>query len=98
MASAVTFLVAEILDLGVYRRLRRRGLITAALGSNLASTIVDSILFLSLAFGASQAFPGSVGMSIGKLEASVMTLIAVTAMARFTLSVTHRRRPEQIAN
>ncbi len=97
VASAVTFLVAEVLDLGVYRRLRRRGLIAAALGSNLASTIVDSILFLSLAFGVSQAFSGSVGMSIGKLEASVLTLAAVTAMARFTVSVTHRRRPALIA-
>jgi uncharacterized PurR-regulated membrane protein YhhQ (DUF165 family) len=54
-ASGVTFLVAEILDLGVYRRLRRRGLIAAALGSNFASTIVVSILFLSIAFGVSQA-------------------------------------------
>jgi hypothetical protein len=36
-------------------------------------------------------------MSIGKLEASVLTLIAVIAMARFTVSATHRRRSELIA-
>jgi uncharacterized PurR-regulated membrane protein YhhQ (DUF165 family) len=94
VASIMTFLAAEILDLGVYRRLRRRGFTVAALGSNAVSTVVDSILFLTLAFGVSQAVTGSLGMTVGKLEASILTLVAVAAGARLTMVLTHSRRPE----
>lgn len=77
VASIVTFLTAEAADLAVYSRLRRRGYATAVLGSNLVSTIVDSMLFLTLAFGATVAASGAAGMTVGKLEASVVTLAVV---------------------
>ncbi|WP_237743206.1 VUT family protein [Mycobacteroides abscessus] len=81
-ASVVTFLAAEAADLAVYSWLRRRGYITAVLGSNLVSAVLDSLLFLALAFGVSQAAAGAAGMTVGKLEASAATLIAVSAVLR----------------
>lgn len=49
LASGVAFLLAELADLAVYQPLRRRGLVRAALASNLAGSIVDSIAFLAIA-------------------------------------------------
>ncbi|WP_020099417.1 VUT family protein [Mycobacterium sp. 360MFTsu5.1] len=84
-ASIGTFLAAETADLGVYARLRRRGYTTAVLASNVVSALVDSILFLALAFGLSQAASGAVGMTAGKLEASVATLVVIGAAARLVV-------------
>ncbi|TMS50413.1 VUT family protein [Mycobacterium sp. DBP42] len=81
VASITTFLAAETADLAVYNRLRRREYTTAVLGSNLISAAVDSTLFLAIAFGFTQVATGSVGMTVGKLEASIITLFTV-GMAR----------------
>lgn len=94
VASIMTFLTAEILDLGVYRGLRRRGFTVAVLCSNAVSTVVDSILFLTLAFGVTQALTGSLGMTVGKLEASILTLVAIALGARFTMVLAQSRRSE----
>ncbi len=82
VASMTTFLAAETADLAVYSRLRSRGYTTAVFGSNVVSAAVDSILFLALAFGFAQVATGSVGMTVGKLEASVITLLAVGMVGR----------------
>jgi uncharacterized PurR-regulated membrane protein YhhQ (DUF165 family) len=47
-AAGAAFLLAELLDLGVYAPLRRRGLIAAALASSVVGSAVDSVLFLWL--------------------------------------------------
>ncbi|MBN7300816.1 VUT family protein [Mycobacteroides abscessus subsp. bolletii] len=93
VASIVTFLAAEAADLAVYSRLRRRGYVTAVLGSNLVSALVDSMMFLTLAFGAAVAVSGAAGMTVGKLEASVVTLAVVgvaTGLARMISSPSER--------
>src|SRR3546814_1158042 len=51
VASAVAFLLSEFIDLAVYTPLQRRGLILAAVASSLVGLVVDSIVFLGLAFG-----------------------------------------------
>lgn len=84
LASVITFLAAETADLAVYSRLRSHGYSTAVLGSNVTSATIDSILFLALAFGISQAAVGTLGMTVGKLEASLVTLIAIAALARLS--------------
>lgn len=63
LASGVTFLVAETLDLMVYTPLQKNHLILAVIGSNAVGIIADSIIFLSLAFG-SLAFLN--GQIVGK--------------------------------
>lgn len=73
-ASAWAFLASEMLDFLVYEPLRKRGLVKAVAASNAAGLIVDSMLFLWLAFDSFQYLPGQV---FGK---AVMTLLAIAAM------------------
>lgn len=49
VASGVAFVGAELVDLVVYERARRRGFATAALASNAVSAPLDSLVFLWLA-------------------------------------------------
>jgi hypothetical protein len=74
-ASAVAFAVAETMDFVVYEPLRRRGLLVAILASNAVGLLVDSLLFLHLAFGSLNYLPGQI---LGK---TWMTLAAVIVLA-----------------
>lgn len=71
LASGTAFLLSEMLDLAVYTPLQRRNLIGAVVASNLAGLVVDSIVFLTLAFGSLEFLPGQI---IGK---ALMTLAAL---------------------
>lgn len=73
-ASGVAFLVSEILDLGVYRGLRNLGWSVAALGSSYAGALVDSLLFLWLAFGSLAFLPGQFAGKV--LTITVFVLVA----------------------
>lgn len=64
LASAVAFLVSEAADLAVYTPLQRRGLLLAVAASSLVGLVVDSVLFLWLAFGSLDYLAGQV---VGKL-------------------------------
>lgn len=78
LASAVAFLFSELVDMAVYTPLRRRGYVRAALASNVVGSIVDTLLFLTIAgFGLS---PLSVtGQLVGKfwVTAVVVGLVVV---------------------
>src|SRR3546814_38735 len=74
VASAVAFLLSEFIDLAVYTPLQRRGLILAAVASSLVGLVVDSIVFLGLAFGSLEFLAGQV---IGK---AWMVLFAVPVL------------------
>lgn len=63
VASAAAFLLSEFADLAVYTPLQRRGLIRAAVASSLVGLVVDSLVFLWLAFGNLDFLAGQV---IGK--------------------------------
>lgn len=66
-ASALAFLLSELLDFAVYDRLRSRGMPIAVLASGLAGAVADSLLFSWLAFGAVTWAPGLI---VAKLYAS----------------------------
>jgi queuosine precursor transporter len=51
VASAAAFLLSEFADLAVYTPLQRRRLVLAVLASSLAGLVIDSVVFLYLAFG-----------------------------------------------
>jgi uncharacterized PurR-regulated membrane protein YhhQ (DUF165 family) len=68
LASVAAFALAELADTAVYEPLRRRGMALAVLGSGIAGAVVDSVLFLSLAFGSLDFLAGQV---VGKLWAAV---------------------------
>lgn len=74
IASAVAFLTSEFVDLAVYTPLQRRRLLLAVLLSSLVGLVVDSAVFLYLAFGSLAYLPGQI---IGK---AWMVLLALPAI------------------
>ncbi|CPU63360.1 conserved hypothetical integral membrane protein [Mycobacteroides abscessus] len=82
LASAATFLIAEAADWLVYARLRRKGRIAAVLASNTVSSVVDSAVFLTLAFGGLPTLVMTLGMAVGKFFASALTLMPVAVAAK----------------
>ena len=83
-ASAAAYLISEFADLAVYTPLQERRFVTAVVVSSIVGLIVDSIVFLWLAFGSLEFLTGQV---VGK---AWMVLLAVP----FILYL--RRRDEQI--
>jgi len=76
-ASGVAFLVSELADFAVYTPLRERALTAAVVASNVVGLVMDSALFLSLAFGSLDFLAGQV---VGK---GWMTLLAITVLWGF---------------
>jgi uncharacterized PurR-regulated membrane protein YhhQ (DUF165 family) len=74
LASGAAFLASELADAAVYEPLRRRGRMLALAASNVAGLVVDSALFLWLAFGSLDFLVGQV---VGKLW---MTALAVALL------------------
>ncbi|HEX7390234.1 MAG TPA: VUT family protein [Acidiphilium sp.] len=64
LASAVAFLSSELADFAIYTPLQRRGLTRAVLASSGVGIVIDSLVFLTLAFGSLALLPGQI---IGKL-------------------------------
>lgn len=77
VASVAAFLLSEITDLAVFTPLQKRGLVTAAVISSIAGLVVDSIVFLWLAFGSLQFLAGQI---VGK---ALMVLIAIPVLIWF---------------
>ena len=74
LASATAFFLAEMADWAVYSPLRRKGWIVAVAASNSIGLLVDSIIFLSLAFGSLAFLEGQI---LGK---AYMTLLAIAIL------------------
>jgi len=60
VASATAFLLSEFADLAVYTPLARRRLVVAVIASSCAGLVVDSIVFLWLAFGSLEFLAGQI--------------------------------------
>jgi uncharacterized PurR-regulated membrane protein YhhQ (DUF165 family) len=60
LASGVAFLLSEFADLAVYTPLARRRLVTAVVLSSVVGLVVDSIIFLWLAFGSLDFLAGQI--------------------------------------
>jgi uncharacterized PurR-regulated membrane protein YhhQ (DUF165 family) len=60
VASAAAFLISELADFAVYTPLARRRLLTAVIASSAVGLVVDSIVFLWLAFGSLDFLLGQV--------------------------------------
>lgn len=75
LASGAAFLFSELADFVVYTPLRQHHWLGAVLASNTVGLIVDSVLFLSLAFGSLQFLAGQV---VGK---GWMTVLAVVLLS-----------------
>jgi uncharacterized PurR-regulated membrane protein YhhQ (DUF165 family) len=84
VASTAAFLLSEFADFAVYTPLARRRLVLAVFASSLAGLVVDSVVFLWLAFGSLDFLAGQV---VGKLW---MVLLAMPLIAYL------RRRDERL--
>ncbi len=74
-ASATAFLISEFADLAVYTPLARRGLVVAVVASGVVGLVVDSVVFLWLAFGSLDFLAGQI---VGK---AWMVLLSIPFVA-----------------
>ncbi len=84
LASGVAFLLSEFADLAVYTPLARRRLVAAVVASGVTGLVIDSIVFLWLAFGSLDFLAGQV---VGK---GWMVLLSIPFVAWL------RRRDERL--
>ena len=84
MASVAAFTLSELADFAVYTPLQRRRFVTAVVASGIAGLVVDSVVFLHLAFGNLDFLAGQI---LGK---TWMILLALPLMHLL------RRRDERL--
>jgi hypothetical protein len=87
VASGVAFALSELADTAVYTPLRNRGWTRAVIASNLVGAVVDTVVFLWIAFGWAAVTGGLTGQVVGKLWATLAFVGVMNAV-----SVWHRNR------
>lgn len=95
VASAIAFLVSELADMAVYAPLRARRLYLALLLSGLIGSVVDSAVFLSLAFGSLDFIAGQI---VGKLWMTGFAAAGLWAYRRADDQVIARQSQSQEGN
>ena len=100
VASGLAFLAAQLLDLGVFSLLRRRVWWVAPFVSTLIGSVLDSVLFFTIAFAGFLAFPASWGdvawaqeatglgpywVALGVADWGVKVSVALLALVPFRL-------------
>jgi queuosine precursor transporter len=83
VASAAAFLTSELMDLAVFTPLHRRSWLGAVIASNTVGLVVDSIVFLTLAFGSLQFLAGQV---VGKAWVTAATVVLIVGGRRALLA------------
>jgi uncharacterized PurR-regulated membrane protein YhhQ (DUF165 family) len=79
IASGSAFLLSELSDFAVYTPLQRRRLVAAVILSSAVGLVVDSIVFLGLAFGNLAFLPGQV---VGKSWAVLFSIPLIRLLRR----------------
>lgn len=79
VASGVAFLLSELADFAVYTPLQRRGLVLAVVASSMVGLVVDSVVFLTLAFHSLDFLAGQV---VGKAWAVLISIPLVRGLRR----------------
>ena len=83
LASGVAFMASELADWSVYAPLRSSGRPRALIAAAMVGSVVDSGLFLWLAFGSLEFMAGQV---VGKLWASLLVAAMLKEWSRFALA------------
>ena len=79
IASALAFLLSEFADFAVYTPLQRRRLLLAVVLSSCVGLVIDSVVFLSLAFGSLALLPGQI---VGKAWAVLFSVPLIRWLRR----------------
>ena len=79
LASGCAFALSELVDFAVYTPLQRRQLTMAVVASSVVGLVVDSVVFLGLAFGSLDFLPGQV---VGKLWAVLIAIPLIGLLRR----------------
>ncbi len=82
VASAVAFLLSEFADLAVYTPLQRKRLILAVFASSVVGSVIDSAIFLYLAFGSLDFIAGQI---VGKTWMVLAALPVIYLMRKHYL-------------
>lgn len=82
LASALAFGLSELADFAVYEPLRTRDWPTALIASNLVGAVVDSALFLWLAFGSFAHIEGQVLGKMYMVAPAFVLLLAIRLRQR----------------
>ena len=90
LASGAAFALSELVDAAIYEPLRRHSRTKALAWSNLVGSVVDSVLFLTLA--GIPLWPAVLGQVAVKLAMCVVLPLIVLGVARAVLR--NRLRPE----
>jgi|HigsolmetaAR201D_1030396.scaffolds.fasta_scaffold02454_4 uncharacterized PurR-regulated membrane protein YhhQ (DUF165 family) len=85
LASGIAFLLSELADFAVYTPLRQRSWFAAVAVSNTVGAVVDSALFLWLAFGSLEFLLGQI---TGKLWMTLLAVVLITVWRRWQLKFT----------
>ena len=84
IGSGTAFLVAQLLDVQIFDKLRRKQWFIAPLGSSFIGSIVDTFLFFSISFYAT-GVPW-VTLSLGDLTVKILIALAMLVPFRLLLS------------
>lgn len=79
IASAAAFLISEFADLAIYTPLARRRLVAAVVASSVVGLVVDSLVFLWLAFGSLEFLGGQI---VGKAWMVLLSIPVVSWVRR----------------
>jgi queuosine precursor transporter len=94
VASGIAFLVSELADFAVYTPLRERRWLLAVGTSNLVGLILDSALFLWIAFGSLDFIRGQV---VGKIWMTLLAVVLLLAFRRWVIPWRSRPADEPTA-
>jgi queuosine precursor transporter len=81
LASGLAFLLSETLDFAVYTPIRRTGWVRAMLASDLAGQVLDSVIFLTSAFGTG-GLAFLAGQIVGKAWCTWVTVAIMVVVRR----------------
>lgn len=84
-ASALAFALGELADFAVYTPAARRSLPLAVLLSGVVGGVIDSLVFLQIAFGSTMFWQGQV---LGKAEVAALCALSVVAYRAVSVRLT----------
>lgn len=85
IASIAAFAVSELVDLGAYTYARKYGRAVAVAASGLVGAILDSMVFLTIAFG-----------SLAYIEGQIFGKLAISIIAAGLIKYMISKRPEDL--